>query len=40
VRADAEVTGLTAGLRYGFRYRTLTKEGVGEWSDVVSLLVG
>jgi hypothetical protein len=40
VRADAEVTGLTAGVRYWFRYRTLTKEGVSAFRDVVSLLVG
>ena len=40
VRADAEVTGLAAGVRYSLRYRTLTKEAVGDWSDVVSVLVG
>jgi len=40
VRADAEVTGLAAGTRYLFRYRTLTRDGVGNFSQVVSLLVG
>jgi hypothetical protein len=39
VRADAALTGLTAGRRYYFRYRTLTKDGVADWSQVVSLLV-
>ncbi len=39
MRADTEIAGLVAGIRYWFRCRTLTKEGVGEWSDVVSLLV-
>ena len=39
VRADAALTGLAAGRRYYFRYRTLTRDGVGDWSQVVSLLV-
>jgi len=40
VRADTELSGLAAGTRYLFRYRTLTRDGVGDWSRVVSLLVG
>jgi hypothetical protein len=40
MRADTEVTGLAAGTRHFFRYRTLTREGVGDFSQVVSLLVG
>jgi hypothetical protein len=40
VRADAHVSGLVAGLRYWFRYRTVTREGVSDWSEVVSLFVG
>lgn len=39
MRADAEISGLAAGTRYRFRCRTLTKEGVGDRSEVVSLLV-
>lgn len=39
MRADTEIAGLVAGIRYWFRCRTLTKEGVGDWSGVVSLLV-
>ena len=39
VRADAALTGLTPGRRYYLRYRTLTKDGVADWSQVVSLLV-
>ena len=39
MRADADVTGLVAGTRYFFRVRTLTHDGIGEWSQVVSLLV-
>jgi hypothetical protein len=40
MRADATVSDLVAGRRYGFRYRTVTKEGVSDWSQVVTLLVG
>jgi hypothetical protein len=40
MRADADVVGLAAGTRYLFRYRTLTKDGIGDWSRTVSLLVG
>jgi hypothetical protein len=39
VRADAEVRDLAAATRYLFRYRTVTKDGVGDFSQVVSLLV-
>jgi hypothetical protein len=39
VRADAELSGLSRGTRYFFRYRPVTKAGVGDWSQVVSLLV-
>ena len=35
MRADADVSELVAGSRYFFRYRTLTKEGVSDWSQVV-----
>jgi hypothetical protein len=34
-----DIRGLTPGLRYAFRYRALTKAGVGDWSQVVWLLV-
>jgi hypothetical protein len=36
VRADALVSGLEAGVPYLFRYRVLTKEGLGEWCDPLS----
>jgi hypothetical protein len=31
--------GLARGAVYFFRYRTVTKEGVSDWSQVVSVLV-
>jgi len=37
--ADARLAGLERGVRYLFRYRALTKAGMGDWSDPVSLLV-
>ena len=40
MRADADVEGLSAGTRYVFRVRKLTQDGIGEWSQVVALLVG
>jgi hypothetical protein len=40
VRADKELSGLAQGTRYFFRVRSVTKEGVGNWSQVLSLLVG
>jgi hypothetical protein len=39
VRADATLSGLTPGVSYSFRYRTVTKAGVGDWSQVVTLIV-
>ena len=39
VRADVKLYGLVRGTVYFFRYRTVTKEGVSDWSQVVSLLV-
>ncbi len=39
VRADATLHGLVRRVRYSFRVRTVTKEGVSDWSQVVSLLV-
>jgi hypothetical protein len=40
MRADTAVSGLVACNRYLFRYRVLKKDGVGDFSDAVSLLVG
>ena len=39
VRADAVLSGLTPGVSYSFRYRAVTKAGVGDWSQVVSVMV-
>jgi len=39
VQADQWLYGLTRGARYFFRYRSRTAAGLGDWSDVVSLLV-
>jgi hypothetical protein len=39
VRADTAMFGLTAGTRYFFRYRWVTKAVVGNWSRVISLCV-
>ena len=39
MRADADILGLAPGTRYFFRYRTLTKDGTSDWSQVVSLIV-
>jgi hypothetical protein len=39
VRADVKLYGLVRGTVYFFRYRTVTREGVSDWSQVVSLLV-
>jgi hypothetical protein len=38
VEARQDVTGLIPGKVYFFRYRSLTRAGTGDWSDVVSLL--
>jgi hypothetical protein len=40
VRADAELYGLAQGTRYFFRVRSVTKAGVGNWSQALSVLVG
>ena len=40
VRADTVLKGLTPALGYFFRYRSVTKAGVGDWSQVLSLFVG
>ena len=39
VRADAKLSGLERGAVYFFRYRKVTREGVSDWSQVISLLV-
>lgn len=39
VSADTIILNLVPRTRYFFRYRILTKDGVGDWSLVVSLLV-
>jgi hypothetical protein len=39
VGADATLYGLVPGTVYYFRYRTVTSEGVSDWSQVISLLV-
>ncbi len=39
VRSDAKLHGLTSALPYFFRYRAVTKAGIGNWSQVVSFLV-
>ncbi len=35
VRADAHIEGLVAGAQYWFRCRSVTKDGVSDWSEVV-----
>jgi hypothetical protein len=39
MEASQDVSGLVPGTLYFFRYRSLTKAGVGDWSQVVSLCV-
>jgi hypothetical protein len=39
VRADTSIRGFLPATRVFFRYRTVTKAGVSDWSDVVSLWV-
>jgi hypothetical protein len=39
VRADAKLSGLERAAVYFFRYRKVTREGVSDWSQVISLLV-
>jgi len=36
--ASTDVSGLTPGATYGFRYRTLTKDGLSDWSAAVSIM--
>jgi hypothetical protein len=33
------ISGLTPGVLYSFRYRTLTRDGEGDWSDPITLMV-
>jgi hypothetical protein len=40
VRADTALYGLERGTRYFFRYRLVTRAGVGDWSRVLSWVVG
>jgi hypothetical protein len=37
--AGSTISGLTAGTRYGFRFRARGAEGLGDWGRVVSILV-
>jgi fibronectin type III domain protein len=39
MQASTTVSGLTPGVRYFFRVRVLAVAGLGDWSDVVSLIV-
>jgi|HubBroStandDraft_3_1064219.scaffolds.fasta_scaffold503576_1 hypothetical protein len=39
VHARQDIEGLTPGTLYSFRYRTLTRDGTSDWSDVLTLLV-
>jgi hypothetical protein len=38
-RATTTVTGIAPGSKASFRYRTATKEGVGNWADLVTIVV-
>jgi len=40
LQASQDVPGLVPGQAYFFRYRSLTRAGTGDWSQVVSLRVG
>jgi hypothetical protein len=40
VGARAELTGLVPGTRVFVRYRTVSRLGVSDWSQVLSFLVG
>ena len=40
VRADAELRGLEAATLYWFRYRSVTKAGISDWSDAVTYRAG
>ncbi len=39
LKARATITGLTPGQRYYFRFRAHTRKGLGDYSDVVTLIV-
>jgi hypothetical protein len=39
LQASTLVSGLTPAMTYSFRVRARTKEGLGDWSDVLSILV-
>lgn len=39
VRASTTIAGFTPGTTVFFRYRAVTKAGVGDWSDPVSMIV-
>jgi len=39
VVATFDIDGLTPGILYSFRYRTLTRDGTSDWSDVVTFRV-
>jgi hypothetical protein len=38
--AETTISGLAAATRYSFRFRAWEAEGLGEWSRVVSVVVG
>ena len=40
VQARTTVTGLKPGSKVGFRYRAVTKDGAGDWSEPVAMIVG
>jgi hypothetical protein len=40
VKATTTLTGLPQGALASFRYRTVTKDGAGDWSDWVAIIVG
>ena len=40
VQARTTVTGLKPGSKVSFRYRAVTKDGAGDWSDAVVMIVG
>jgi hypothetical protein len=37
IQSKAGITGLTAGAPYYFRVQSVTKDGLGNWSQIVSL---
>jgi hypothetical protein len=39
LQTKTSMTGLQAGASYSFRYRSVTKTGVGDWSQPVSILL-